>query len=329
MVSIELKTKGKAKIRKLPEVVELSPSDKVEDLANKISSTVGLSVHRLRLTIPNPEADTATDKKKKKRDIVLSNDSPISTYSGTSKSLTVTVKDLGPQVGWRTVYLIEYVGPILIHPFFYFCQSFVYGEKFEHSRVQQLAFVLAMIHFIKRDLETAFVHKFSLATMPLFNLFKNSAYYWGISGFNLAYFTYAPPSYVSADKSIFSRFLFGRNVVPLNEQQLHMLTAFWMFAQLSNFWTHLKLASLRSGDSKERVIPTGYGFDLVSFPNYFFEALGWFVYILITQNWSAVLFFIIGTGQMMIWADQKHRRYRREFGDRYPRSRKAMIPFLF
>lgn len=326
MVSIELKTKGRAKIRKLPEVIELSDSDNVQTLANSISKSVGLSVHRLRLTIANPEASAESDKKKK--DIALSFDSPISKYSNGSEPLVVTVKDLGPQLGWRTVYLVEYLGPILIHPIFYFGQKAIYGQTFEHSRVQQLCFLFAILHFVKREVETAFVHKFSLATMPAFNIFKNSGHYWILSGFNLAYFIYSPPSYVSDDKSLASKIIFGRNVVPLSANQLHFLTAFWIFAELSNFWTHLNLASLRADGSKERKIPRGYGFDLVSFPNYYFESLSWFAYFLIAQNWSALVFLIVGSGQMAIWAIKKHQRYRKEFGSKYPRNRKAMIPYL-
>jgi very-long-chain enoyl-CoA reductase len=42
----------------------------------------------------------------------------------------------------------------------------------------------------------------------------------------------------------------------------------------------------------------------------------------------AWLFTAVGVGAMMIWGLKKHRLYRRDFGDKYPKSRKAVIPFI-
>jgi very-long-chain enoyl-CoA reductase len=34
----------------------------------------------------------------------------------------------------------------------------------------------------------------------------------------------------------------------------------------------------------------------------------------------------VSTVQMVLWAKKKHTAYKKEFGDKYPRSRKAMFP---
>jgi very-long-chain enoyl-CoA reductase len=51
---------------------------------------------------------------------------------------------------------------------------------------------MIMAHFIKREIETLFVHRFSHSTMPFFNVFKNSFHYHLLSGINLAYWVYGP-----------------------------------------------------------------------------------------------------------------------------------------
>ena len=63
--------------------------------------------------------------------------------------------------------------------------------------------------------------------------------------------------------------------------------------------------------AKSRQIPYGYGFDLVSCANYFWEALGWMTYSLLTRNYTAYMFTIFSVVQMAKWAIEKHRRYKK------------------
>jgi very-long-chain enoyl-CoA reductase len=42
----------------------------------------------------------------------------------------------GPQISWRTVFLIEYGGPLVIHPLVYYLPKLFYGQAFEHSWMQ-------------------------------------------------------------------------------------------------------------------------------------------------------------------------------------------------
>ncbi|PIO38864.1 hypothetical protein AB205_0156690 [Aquarana catesbeiana] len=74
------------------------------------------------------------------------------------------------------VFLTEYAGPLIIYLLFYFRVPFIYGPKYDfitsrHS-VVHLACICHSFHYIKRLLETLFVHRFSHGTMPLRNIFK-------------------------------------------------------------------------------------------------------------------------------------------------------------
>jgi hypothetical protein len=52
--------------------------------------------------------------------------------------------------------------------------------------------VLIVLHYVKREMETLWIHKFSHQTMPVRNLVKNCAHYWIIGGLFMAYFLYHP-----------------------------------------------------------------------------------------------------------------------------------------
>ncbi|RCK55634.1 hypothetical protein Cantr_05000 [Candida viswanathii] len=311
MTSIEVKSRSRT--IKSYSSNELTPDSSVQELINELSSDNKISEHRLRLTKLENGKQVALITHK----TFVENGIPES-----ATKIELFVKDLGPQISWRTVFLVEYFGPFLFHPLFYYVQSLYGVPSFPHTDTQKLAFAMVLLHFLKRELETVFVHKFSNATMPAFNIFKNSTHYWILSGFNLAYFVYGP-----AGRLGILKYVFHVNELPTGVN--NALFALWAFAELSNLATHLNLSSLRDKDTKKYVIPFGYGFDLVSCPNYFFESLSWFAYALLVGNWSAWIFLFVSTGQMWLWAVKKHKRYLKTFGDDYKKlKRKIFVPFV-
>ena len=82
-------------------------------------------------------------------------------------------------------------------------------------------------HFVKRELETFFVHKFSRPTMPLSNLFKNSIYYWGFAAF--VGFPLCHPAYTAPTS--WNQVLLGGGLMAASE--------------LVNLAVHLQLAGMR------------------------------------------------------------------------------------
>ncbi|KAF8983802.1 3-oxo-5a-steroid 4- dehydrogenase [Entomortierella lignicola] len=292
-----------AKSRKFPITLEFdgTPEEvRVEDVQAAIAKKFPqLYPDRQRLTV---------DK------VALDYGKTLSDY-GLKDGDSVTFKDLGPQISWRTVFLIEYGGPLLIHPLIFYLPSVFYRQTFEHSWMQTVTFWMVMLHFLKREYETVFIHRFSHGTMPFRNVFKNSAHYHLLSGLNLAYWVYGPWNAA------------GATLAERSDALVYGCIALYIFGELSNLHTHVTLRNLRPAGTRVRKIPRGYGFDWISCPNYFFESVSWLAVCILTMSWSAHLFFVVAVGQMYIWAIKKHKGYRKEFSD-YPRGRKAMFPFV-
>lgn len=313
-----LSKKNKSLLKKFSPATKVDKNTTGANLINLVSNRTGINASRVRLTTTLDQPN-----QKGERKVVLSGPELISKYA-VDGSITVNISDMGPQIAWRTVFLIEYLGPLLIHPLFYFGREYIYGTTEKPSYIQTTVLVCVFLHFLKREYETAFVHKFSLATMPVFNLFKNCSHYWLLSGVLVAYFCYAPVSWSVGDawtnKLYYTGGMFG-------DSATFSLILSWLLAEISNFIVHQNLASLRPAGSTQRQIPYGYGFNNLSCPNYFFEMWGWFSLTVFTGNWAMALFFVVGTTQMYFWAIKKHQRYLKEFPD-YPTERKAMFPLL-
>lgn len=289
----------------------------VSSLAQKVAAKSKLNINRIRLTY-----------KKDYTQVPLDNAKSLSDYFSAQELLggiELFAKDLGPQIGYQTVFILEYLGPIVIQALIH-----TYLVRFKgvpQTQTQTLAYYLVILHFLKREYETVSVHRFSNATMPLFNLFKNSSHYWLLSGVLLSAFIYSTDVAHLDTYGPISKVLFHVNSFPPVVN--YALVALWVFAEASNYICHVKLAGLRDADSKAYVIPKGYGFDLLVCPNYSFESLGWLTFSVLVGNWSAWLFFAVGTVQMYFWAAARRSKYLRTFGDDFKKLKRAVfVPFL-
>ncbi|KAN0070577.1 3-oxo-5-alpha-steroid 4-dehydrogenase domain containing protein [Elaphomyces granulatus] len=306
-ITLRIYPRGKP-IRKLPGDIRIAPNALAHELYDALSRKSGYSVHRLRIT-------------KGSNGSLIPNGSETISDTGLRNESVIHVKDLGPQIGWRTVFIIEYLGPLITPALFlYVLRPYIYFNFDkplpEPSYLQVLTAILLTLHFVKRELETVFVHRFSSATMPARNIIKNSAHYWILAGLNIAYWVFRPdPSAVMQEPNPF--FLYAG-------------LALFVGGELGNLNTHLVLRDLRRPGSTERGIPRGIGFGLVTCPNYMFEVISWLgIYLVTGLNWSVLLFTVVGVVQMMSWAKKKENRYRKEFGERYKPKRYFMLPGIF
>ncbi|KAM0455881.1 hypothetical protein ACHAPV_002974 [Trichoderma viride] len=289
-------------IKKLPPSIDLPAGATVEDVKKLIAKQAGINDHnRVGLFY------TSTRKTLKDRKAVIAEDQDV------AEAGEVLVKDLGLQIAWRTVFVIEYLGPILLHGLAVAARPYLLKDP-SMSPSQWLSFGMIVAHFVKREIETLFVHKFSANTMPARNIFKNSFFYWAFSGALCAWSIYYSPWSLAATAD-----------QPLVDAAG---TVLYLFGEISNALVHLYLSSLRSSGGTERKIPHGYGFSLVTCPNYMYEILAWAGIIIASRDWSVALFITIGAVQMFVWAKGKERAYRKEFGDKYKKKRFVILPGL-
>uniref|UniRef100_A0A914HFH7 very-long-chain enoyl-CoA reductase n=1 Tax=Globodera rostochiensis TaxID=31243 RepID=A0A914HFH7_GLORO len=285
-------------------ITEVAPEDTVRQLKRKISKTKQLSADRISLRL-EPRAKGLADEQL------------VSELNLSATNPQLYYRDLGAQIAWKTVFLLEYAGPFFIYPLFYSRSSLIYGKEAAQAPISfavTIACICHTIHYAKRLYETQFVHRFSNGTMPIRNLFKNCSYYWGFAAF-IAYFV-NHPLYTSPG---FTQVLIG-------------LVGF-LISELGNLSIHLLLRDLRPPGSRERKIPFPNSnpltlmYNVVSCPNYTYEVYSWIFFSVMTQCLPAILFTVAGFAQMKIWADAKHRAYKKDFAA-YPRGRTPIIPFL-
>lgn len=128
----------------------LSKTATIADLKKEYAKVVKKTVHRLSF--------------KRKNGTRLDDDRKTLISYEVVDGETIDFKDLGPQIGYQTVFVVEYAGPMIFMMIYALRPSFIFGTGASdqpYNWVAKLAIVCWVLHFLKRELETFFVHKFS------------------------------------------------------------------------------------------------------------------------------------------------------------------------
>ena len=172
---------------------------------------------------------------------------------------------------------------------------------------------MSILHYSKRIYESIFVHIFSRTTMPLMNLFKNCAYYWGLFGILCEYSLFNP---------------YGKDLTFLKVFR-YFFIMFFISAELKNLKTHQILREVKiRGKGKKYMPDRTDGFELVTCANYLWEFFAWFSFSVFSLNIFVIIFTICGFLQMKQWALKKHHAMKQAYGDKYPKDIFAFIPYL-
>ena len=115
---------------------------------------------------------------------------------------------------------------------------------------------------------------------------------------------------------------------------------FFLLGEVGNCYSHWLLRRMRfqpSGQtalsSRKRVIPTGFLFDYISYPHYFFEVITWIGFYLMAHTMAAGMFLLASSITLIAGAVKGHRQSKKEFDGEdgtplYPPRRQAIIPFV-
>jgi 3-oxo-5-alpha-steroid 4-dehydrogenase 1 len=175
---------------------------------------------------------------------------------------------------------------------------------FAPDAYQMVVFAVLCGHFIKRLLESWFLHKYSRPANPLTTV--AIACFYSLTSFF--------PAYI--------------NRQPISEISLFVYTGLGVFliGETLNFVHHKILADVRPA-TMAYVIPHGGLFDFVACPHYLFELVSWFGLVLIFRHYSMLLFFSLMVLYLTIRSLVTLKWYRERFPD-FPPDRKAILLFI-
>ena len=217
-------------------------------------------------------------------------------------------KTSNTRVSSKIAMLIIYV-PATIVAFIF---QFILPKLFD-SYTPTLAGWMVFAHFLKRDAEVLFLHKYSGDTEI------NTARLIGLS--------YAITALMIC--------LVSNPDISNSTLSYKLGCFFFVLGELGNLYHHHLLALLRSGSNKktgtkEYKAPSGGLFEYVATPHYFFELVAWFGIALSSEQLTSYLNFVSMTMYLLARAHNQNDWNKKKFDDKdWPRSRKNIIPFLY
>ncbi|KAK6138006.1 hypothetical protein DH2020_028260 [Rehmannia glutinosa] len=165
------------------------------------------------------------------------------------------------------------------------------------------------IHFLKRDLEVLFLHKFSGFTVLETAVIISATYL--ASAASMVYFQHQTQGF--PEPSIDLKYV---GVVV------------FMLGTCGNFYHHYLLSKLREKSDKGYKIPQGGLFSLVICPHYLFEILTFIGISFISQTVFSYL-CALGSALYLLARSNATRKWYLSKFENFPKNMKALIPYVF
>ena len=232
------------------------------------------------------------------------NPMPYSKFANISEGQEGLVK-IPSQTGMLIIYV-----PATIVAFMFQC---VLPSLASVSYQSTIAGWMVLAHFLKRDAEVLFLHRYSG------EIDKTASIAIGIS--------YALNSLMIC--------LVSNPLV--SDPSLTLGTGLFAVGLLGNFYHHYLLALLRAeggskpgGGTKEYRAPRGGFFEYVAAPHYFFELIGWAGIAVASQQITSYLVFLGMASYLFARSENQNEWNKKKFDEKdWPASRKNLIPFVF
>jgi len=231
---------------------------------------------------------------------------PYGRYTGSVKGF-----DLLPSFNSTIAWIIQEI-PCLLIPFYNYFLSPTRNPEALSSISNNILLFLFVFHYTNR----ALIYPFTLtkaSKFPGLVLFLG-VFYTCLHGYiqsrELCVFTVYPDDWIYSP-----RFIIGVSIF--------FLGFYW------NNQADRILRNLRKPGETEYKIPRGGMFEYVSGANYFAETLEWFGYFLACSNLASLSYFVATFANIVPRAVSHHEWYLQTFKDKYPKNRKAVIPFIW
>ncbi|CAM6127306.1 unnamed protein product [Calypogeia fissa] len=165
------------------------------------------------------------------------------------------------------------------------------------------------LHYLKRDLETLFLHHYSGKTGFRSALTLSLIYFVTVANMNLV-----------QQKS--------KDFAPPALDLTRVGIGFFIIGVLGNLYHHILLRGLRKGGDTKYVIPEGGLFGVFVAPHYIFEIVTFLGVTLISQTYLAVSTLVIVVIYLGCRSYSTKQWYLKKI-DRFPKNRCAMVPYVF
>jgi len=225
---------------------------------------------------------------------------PYSKFGATKKS---SDEKPAAKIPSKVAMLIIYVPATIVAFIFQIVLPLLAPASYSPSAAGWMVFA----HFLKRDLEVLYVHKYSSESEA--NAAKMIGVSYALTAFMICLLTTPDNSSLGG-------------------------TILFVVGSLGNLYHHHLLAQLRTtakpGAKKEYKAPRGGIFEYVATPHYFFELVAWLGISIVSQQLTSHLNMVSMTCYLCARAYNQNQWNKNKFSETdWPASRRNLIPFLY